>query len=375
MHYDTIIIGGGSMGMPATYFSAKSGSNTLVIDQFEPPHTFGSHHGSTRIIRYAYGEGVDYVPLVLRAKELWEEAEQLTKKKLISRVGVLNVGDENSEFIGNVILSAENFDLPLDILTKQMVENRWPGIRLQEQQIGCYEPQAGYLFVEDCITAYKDLASKAGADFSFNNEVLSIEEKNDQIHIHTTKDIYTCGKVIVTVGAWANHFLEQANIRLPLTPLRKTFAWFDAAEKFDEQHFPCFSFNEKDAIFYGFPSINQTGLKIGRHDGGRPIDPAADRSDFGEFFEDENDLTSFLERCMPEVGQLIEGKTCMYSMTPDEDFIIDYAPTSNRIIIAAGFSGHGFKFASAVGEALTQLANDEHCDYLSPRFSIKRFIP
>ncbi|GEK33142.1 N-methyl-L-tryptophan oxidase [Kurthia sibirica] len=374
MHFDTIIIGGGSMGMSAGYFSAKNGKQTLIIDRYEPPHHYGSHHGNTRIIRYAYGEGLDYVPLALRAKELWQEAEMLTQRRLISAVGVLNIGCQDDIFMKNIIQSAKDFNLPLVVMTKEEIEKKWPTIHLQQQQIGCYEPSAGYLHVEDCIAAYKDLAQLEGAYFSFNNTVLKIEQQPQHIVVHTTKGHFTADHIIVTVGAWAHHFLQEATIQLPLTPLRKTFAWFEASEHFSEEKFPCFSFIEQNATYYGFPNIDGTGLKIGRHDGGQPMDPRGKRHDFGSYIEDEGDLVHFLKRYMPSVSKLIDGQACMYSMTPDEDFIIDYAPTSKRIIIAAGFSGHGFKFASAIGELLSQLANDEKSPFLSPRFAINRFI-
>ncbi|AMA62640.1 FAD dependent oxidoreductase family protein [Kurthia sp. 11kri321] len=151
MHYHTIIIGAGSMGMPTSYFSAKNGHKTLLIDTYEPPHTFGTHHGDTRIIRYAYGEGAQYVPLALRAATLFTEAEHLTKRKLLEEVGVLNIGKEDTDFMQNVFKSAERFQLPIEKLSTSDIEKRWTGINLVHNEIGAYEPNAGFLHVEECV--------------------------------------------------------------------------------------------------------------------------------------------------------------------------------------------------------------------------------
>lgn len=374
MHYDTIIIGAGSMGMPAGYFSAKDGHKTLLIDQFNPPHDWGSHHGNTRIIRYAYGEGENYVPLALRAKELWLEAEKRTSVKLLHEVGVLNIGIENSTFMNNIKLSAKNHQLDVENLSTTEIENRWNNLTLPFKEIGCYEKSAGYLQVEECIKAYKESAEKAGAHFAFNTKVTDIISTSDGITILTNKGQYTANKIIITVGAWAKKLLKANGLNMPVSATRKTFAWFEADKSFDEANFPCFSFELGHSIYYGFPSSNGSGLKIGRHDGGQVIDPDLPSIPFGEKEEDLSDLLSFLTTYMPSISTLKFGKTCMYEMTPDEDFIIDYYPGNENIILAAGFSGHGFKFASAVGELLCRLAYKETIDYDIKPFSLNRFI-
>lgn len=371
MHYHTIIIGAGSMGMPASYFSAKDGHKTLLIDAYEPPHTFGTHHGETRIIRYAYGEGAQYVPLALRAATLFKEAEQLTKRKLLEEVGVLNIGKEDTDFMQNVFKSAERFQLPIEKLSTDEIEKRWMGITLPENEIGAYEPNAGFLHVEECIRAYKDLAAQQGAVFAFNEKVTAITEKDANIEVKTNKGCYTAEHIIVTAGAFVKELMSSIHLPLPVTILRKTFAWYESDERFSESNFPCFSFELDNATYYGFPSVNGAGLKIGRHDGGAVIDPNNDIDDFN--LSDQEELDEFLHEYMPSIQKLKFGKNCMYDVTPDEDFIIDYFPGNNRIVLASGFSGHGFKFASAIGELLVDMTNKKDINFDLSLFSLERF--
>lgn len=372
MHYNYIVIGAGSMGMAAGYYLAQRGVHTLLLDAFNPPHDNASHHGETRLIRYAYGEGVAYVPLALRAGKLWQQLETVTKQKLLHQTGVVNVGAEQSPFVQNVIESAKAYELPLEVLTATEANKKWPGMHIPNAYVACFEPTAGVLKVEDCVRAYRELAVHTGAVIRTNSRVQTIIP-GEQVTVTTVDGVtFTADHVIVTVGAWAKELLASTGLSLPISPIRKTFAWYEAAETlYDETRYPGFSFMLEDACFYGFPSIDGAGLKVGRHDGGTPISP----DDVGAPFDDTDatHLNDFLARYMPQVGALKFGKTCMYAMTPDEDFIIDRHPQYDNITIAAGFSGHGFKFASAVGEVLCELAMTGKTTLDISPFSIRRF--
>ncbi|KOS62913.1 N-methyl-L-tryptophan oxidase [Lysinibacillus agricola] len=353
MIYDVIIIGAGSMGMAAGYNLAKAGKNVLMLDAFDPPHEEGSHHGDTRIIRFAYGEGASYVPFVKRAGELWKELEALTDESLFLQTGVMNVGEETHSFIQNVKTSAKLYDLSLEQYSAAEAMEKWSGLSLPENFVACYEPTAGVLRVEACIRAYKTLAIEAGATLHTNEKVQNIEAGNI-VRVQTANSVYEAKHLIVTAGAWATELLQSMGITIPVTPTRKTFAWFEADEQlYRENVFPAYCFEFADSSYYGFPSIDGAGLKLGRHDGGEAINPNDPLRPFDE--QDTIDLQSFINRFMPQHGTLKFGKTCKYSMTPDEDFIIDFLPEHRNIVIAAGFSGHGFKFSSAVGEVLTDL--------------------
>ncbi|MGE7624520.1 N-methyl-L-tryptophan oxidase [Viridibacillus sp. NPDC096237] len=375
MHYDVIVVGAGSMGMAAGYFLSKSGKKTLLLDAFNPPHDKGSHHGETRIIRYAYGEGAEYVPLALRARDLWQDLAQQTGKEIFLQTGVINVGDKNIPFIKNVIESAKKFNLPLEVMTATEVNEKWEGLQLPLNFLGCFEPTSGVLRVESCVEAYKELAINAGATIRTDSRVVKVDPQSDKVTIYTEDGVmFTANSVIISAGAWAGELLTQLDLELPLNPIRKTFAWYDVDEKlYNQNDFPAFTFELADSIYYGFPSIDGAGLKVGRHDGGETINPDEDKLAFGEVTGDAKDLTEFLDEFMPREHDLKFGKTCMYTMTPDEDFIIDVHPKHENIAIAAGFSGHGFKFASAVGEVLCNLITKGSTDLDITPFSMQRF--
>ncbi|MFF5995508.1 N-methyl-L-tryptophan oxidase [Lysinibacillus sp. KU-BSD001] len=369
MKFDSIIIGAGSMGMAAAYFLAKAGKKVCMIDAFDPPHTNGSHHGETRIIRYAYGEGIEYVPLALRAAELWEELEHEVEKPLLLKTGVINIGNKDNAFVQTVIESARAFDLPLEVLNAEEITKRWPGIKVDDHMIAAFEPTSGVLRVEDCVAAYKALAIEAGATLHVNEPVQNIR-CGDVVVVKTAVATYEADTCIVCAGAWTSELLKP--FRLSLNPIRKTFAWFEAEEGlYGQENFPAFAVELKDACYYGFPSIDRAGYKIGRHDGGETIHPNDELRPFDE--GDALDLQQFIQSYMPQVGALKEGKVCKYTMTPDEHFIIDYLPEHKNIIVASGFSGHGFKFSSAIGEMLAQMVIDGKSKLSNELFKLSRF--
>ncbi|WP_042221988.1 N-methyl-L-tryptophan oxidase [Oceanobacillus manasiensis] len=374
MNYDVIIIGAGSMGMAAGYYLSKSGKRTLLLDSFNPPHNKGSHHGDTRIIRYAYGEGEEYVPFILKAHELWNDLEKASGKQLFTQTGVLNVGKEESAFIQNIISSAKSYSLPLDVMDASAVHDRWSSITLPDDFIGCFEPTSGVLKSEEIIKAYRELAELNSATILTNSRVKDISIRDDSVTIKTDEQTYYSDKLVITAGAWSGDLLSMVDLDLPLTAVRKTFAWFDANETFyNHNNFPAFAFDTVQGTYYGFPSIEGSGLKVGRHDGGNPIRPDDSLVDFGEMAEDEGDLARFLTQYIPNISQLKYGKTCMYTHTPDDKFIIDLHPKYSNVAIAAGFSGHGFKFSSAVGQALSNLIISGKNDVDISQFSINRF--
>jgi len=372
-HYDVIVIGAGSMGMAAGYFLAKKGAKTLLIDAFDPPHDHASHHGETRIIRHAYGEGRQYVRLVLRAQELWEALERESGYTLFERTGVLGIGEPSSPFLTETFASAAQYGLPVERLNAAQIRKRWPGITLPDDFIGCFEPDSGVLYSERCIQVFRELALKFGADLTVNTPVKNIQYDRHGVTVDTISGTYRGKNVIVTAGAWAGKLLPE--LQLPLQPTRKVFAWFETnAPLFEPAQFPAFTFDLGDRTFYGFPSFNGSGLKVGRHDGGEPTDPDTLNRAFGTNASDEGDLRSFLDRFMPQAsGRLKQGKVCLYTKTPDDHFIIDRHPNFSHVVIAAGFSGHGFKFSSAIGEVLCQMVTGEEEHHDLSLFSLRRF--
>ncbi|WP_368657803.1 N-methyl-L-tryptophan oxidase [Metabacillus halosaccharovorans] len=374
MNYDVIIIGAGSMGMAAGYYLSKSGKKTLLLDSFHPPHNKGSHHGETRIIRYAYAEGEEYVPFILKAQELWNRLERDTGKPLFIPTGVLSVGNKESNFIQNTISSSTTYSLPLEVMNPVEVQNRWSGITMPNDFIGCFEPTSGVLKCEESIKAFQMLAEMNGATILSNSRVKEIHIQEEKVTIKTSDKTFYSNSLVVAAGAWSGHLLSMLDLDLPLTPVRKTFAWFDANEKlYNCNDFPAFAFETSQGLYYGFPSVDGAGLKVGRHDGGERINPDEAMKQFGEIEEDKGDLIQFLNHYLPEIGQLKYGKTCMYTLTPDDKFVIDLHPKYSNVAIAAGFSGHGFKFSSAVGQALSNLIVSGKNEIDISQFSIDRF--
>lgn len=378
--YDVIIVGAGSMGMAAGYYLAEQGVDVLLIDTFDPPHDQGSHFGETRIIRHAYGEGREYVPLALRSQHLWEELEKKSHLKIFNRVGAIGFGEKNnSPFIDEAIESGAEHNLDVTYLSGGELQKQFPGLQLPGEYHGFYEPHSGLLYSENCIQAYRELATEFGAHISVNNKVIDLKSDGTTVEVETEKGTFTADKLIMSAGAWTNELTEKLDLKLPLIPSRQPIAWFEADESLFNMHrFPVFMAevpaSEDNAIYYGFPSVNQSGLKIGRHDVEDAIHPDTMNRDFGFKESDEAHLRTFLNTYMPQAsGTLEKGVICIYTRTPDGHFIIDNHPVHENIFIAAGFSGHGFKFASVVGEILAELATTGKTEHDISLFKMNRF--
>lgn len=375
MKSDVIIVGAGSMGMAAGYYLTIEGKSVLLLDSFNPPHDRGAHHGDTRIIRHAYGEGTSYVPLALRAQKLWFDLEQQSGRKLFYQTGVLNVGTRDSSFIQQVISSSEAYSLPLQTVDSSEIHTVWPGISLPEGYVGSFESDSGVLKSEECIRAYRELLEHHQVSILTNTSLQDLSIDSAGVTVQTADESYTGRALIVTAGAWSSKLLPLMNIHPPLVTKRKTFAWFEADDfLFGEEQFPAFTFETSLGHYYGFPSMGGAGLKVGRHDGGLRINPDEAIPEFGALQEDEEDLRMFLSRFMPLANtKLRKGKTCTYTLTPDENFIIDAHPAYPHIAFAAGFSEHGFKFSSVVGEILCQLITTGRSEHDISLFSMSRF--
>lgn len=365
--FDTIIIGAGSMGMAAGYYLARSGQRVLLLDEFEPPHTEGSHHGDTRMLRTAYGEGAAYVPLVLRARELWLELEQAfaewiaadgagLAERLFAPTGVLGVLSSRSPMIAEIDESTRTYGLPSELLSGREAMSRWSGLKVHDDEVLRFDPHGGVLFSEACIRAYKLGCKRLGASFQFGHSIERLEITDDRVSVHSGGTCFEAAHLILSAGAGTPELLAEwlPEWQLPLQPVRKTIAWFETegTTYAAASGFPAYYSDGPIGMYYGFPDFGD-GVKVGRHDGGRP----ATRKTVDRVFsvDDEAELRQFLQHTLPGAnGWRSREAVCLYTMTPDEHFIIDAHPEHRHVLLAAGFSGHGFKFASAVGEALSQ---------------------
>ncbi|MTH46572.1 N-methyl-L-tryptophan oxidase [Intestinirhabdus alba] len=370
MKYDLIIIGSGSVGAAAGYYATRAGLKVLMTDAHMPPHQQGSHHGDTRLIRHAYGEGEKYVPLLLRAQALWDELSALSEDPVFVRSGVLNLGPADSPFLVNVARSAARWQLNVEPLDAVAVAARWPEIRLPENAAALFEADSGFLRSELAIKTWVRLAQEAGCAQLFNCPVTAMHHDGDGVVVETADGRYRAQKALVSAGTWVQALVPD----LPVQPVRKVFAWYQADGRYDtKNHFPAFTGELPNGDrYYGFPAENNA-LKIGRHSGGQPIRSPEERRPFAAVASDGAEAFPFLRSVLPGVGCCLRGAACTYDNTPDEDFIIDTLPGRENTLIISGLSGHGFKFAPVLGELAAAFACDKPTDFdLSP-FRLSRF--
>jgi sarcosine oxidase len=352
-HYDVIVVGLGAMGSAAAYQLARRGQRVLGLDAFAAGHTLGSSHGETRIIRMAYIEHPNYVPLLRRAYQLWAQLETEARTKLLHQTGGLFVGPPEGSFVVGSLASAREHGLPHSLLEAGEIRHRFPMFQARSHEVGLYEEEAGVLLPERCIQAHLDLAQAAGAELHHAEPVTTWSERG----VETEQGRYTADKLIVTVGAWAGKVLRD--LGLPLQPERSPIFWFQArwdAAQFEIGRLPIWIWQDPGyGDFYGTPHLEWPGAKVGMHHTRQYVDPdTVDRKVSGA---DEQPVREFLERCVPDLaGSVADSRVCLYTNTPDEDFVVDRHPEFANVYYAAGFSGHGFKFAGVIGEVLADLA-------------------
>lgn len=370
MTYDLIIVGSGSVGAAAGCYAANSGLKVLMIDSAHPPHAQGSHHGDTRLMRHAYGEGEKYVPLILRAQVLWDALAEISGAKLFHRTGVINVGPAHSLFINNMKSSAVKYALPLEEMSATEVQARWPELVIPDDYIGLFESDAGVLKSEIAVETYLRLAKQGGAEQLFNCPVNNIQYQDDKVTVITDEGSYVGTKLLISAGTCVKKLLPE----LPITPVRKIFAWHQADGRYSENNrFPAFTAETPDGQqYYGFPS-EENELKVARHSGGQIISEPEQRLPFGRVAGDGLEVFPFLREFLPGIGCCLHGAACSYDNTPDEDFIIDTLPGQDNTLIISGLSGHGFKFASVLGEIACQFALGKTFQFDLSAFSLSRF--
>lgn len=370
MIYDLIVVGSGSVGAATGFYATQSGLSVLMIDSAHPPHSQGAHHGETRLIRHAYGEGKRYIPLILRAQTLWDELERQSGERIMHRSGILNLAPFTSPFIQNVIDSANALQLDVALLQADEVRKRWPQITVPDGYLGVFEPHSGFLKCQQAVRSWVQLAKQAGCAQLFNCAVTKMGHDGDVQLVTTSDGVFRARKLLISAGTWVRQLVND----LPIAPVRKVFAWYQADGRYSENnHFPGFIVEMPDGShFYGFPADNNA-LKVGRHDGGQLMDKPADRKPFGSFAADGSEAFGFLRQFLPGVGVCLHGEACSYDNTPDGDFIIDTLPGEPNRLIITGLSGHGFKFASVLGELASEFAQNKPFSFDLTPFSLARF--
>ena len=373
MHYDAIVIGCGGMGSAALRALALKGKRVLGIEQFEPGHDRGSSHGHSRIIRLAYNEHPDYVPLLRRAFELWSDIEVETGQRLFVKTGGLDIGPMDGRVVTGALAACRTHSLAHEWMTGPEIHRRFPGVEVPEHYGAVFHEEAGYLNPEACIDAMVASAVGHGAALKEGETLQSLERLSDGWDLCTDRGRYTADQVIVTAGAWSQFVLPDLE-RLAI-PERQVVGWFDSLDpsRFSAEQFPVFILDSPYGEYYGFPiDEGGRGFKIGRfHHLKEEVDPRKSLATPDE--SDEAVLRQAIEGFFPLAGgKLQRMQTCMFTNSPDGHFIIDRHPDSSHLIVAAGFSGHGFKFACVVGELLAALACDPDASPV-PLFAWDRF--
>jgi sarcosine oxidase len=350
---DVAIIGMGTMGSFAAVELARRGLSVIGFDRFTPPHGRGSHSGSTRIYRIAYPEGTGYVKLAQRAGDLWDAAAEDFGARLLHRTGMLYMGRPDEPLIQEVRDSAVSNQLLTETLTAEEIYRRYPAFEIPEDYTGILDTQAGWIDVDTSITAAHAYARTLGVTCLFEQAVTGWDASTDGVRVHLENETIHAGRLIITAGAWASSLLSE--LQLPLAIKRKVIAWFapERPELFAAGRVPVFTFPEN--FLYGFPGVPGLGVKVAEHMGGSYL-AGADGAVAPPGPADLDPITATVAKYMPGLGsRIVKSATCLYTMTSDDDFIVDRHPHFSNVVFAAGFSGHGFKFAPLIAEALADL--------------------
>lgn len=371
--YDVIVAGVGGMGSAALMHLADRGKRVLGIEASTVPNSLGSSHGETRIIRLAYFEHSSYVPLLRRAYALWRQLEKRSGRNLLRITGGLDAGAPDSSVFTGSLASCRDHDLTHEVLTAADVSRRFPAYHLPAGHRAVFQPDAGYLLSEDCVETHAAMAVAAGADLRTGERLLGWERGAPGIRVHTDRGEYGAERMVVTTGAWTGSLLPAlADVAVPE---RQVVGWFrpGRAELFAPARFPIFVNEVAGGTFYGFPIHRIPGFKLGRfHHRGEVANP--DALDREIHPADEAILRAHVRECFPDAdGEMVKATVCMFVNSPDEHFIIDLHPALPDVVIGAGFSGHGFKFCSVVGEILADLAIDGRSRQETGLFRAGRF--
>jgi sarcosine oxidase len=354
--YDAIVVGVGAMGSATSYYLARRGKRVLGIERFGILHTMGSSHGHTRIIRLAYLEHPSYVLLLRRAYELWREIQGKAGEQLLYITGSIDAGPEDSFVFKGSWESCKLHDLPHEVLTGSELRRRYPGYRLPPEHLALVQPEGGFLAPERCIVSYVMAAQSLGAEIHAYEKVLEWVPLEGGVRVRTDRDTYEADRLVVTAGAWNGGLLDVLD-RLAV-PERQVLAWLQPTrpEYFQPDIFPVFNLLVDEGRFYGFPVHSVPGFKFGKyHHLEEATDP--DEVDREVHDYDERLLRGFAERYFPDsCGPTMDLQTCMFTNTEDNHFVIDLHPDYSQVSFASPCSGHGFKFASVIGEIMADLA-------------------
>jgi monomeric sarcosine oxidase len=377
--YDVIVLGAGAMGSAAAYYLAKAGQRVLLLEQFEIDHQKGSSYGLSRLIRYSYNDP-RYVKLVRAAFPLWHALEEATGETLYMQCGGIDFGNPSSKYLQDTMRSLREMDIAHEILTPEEGRKRFPQFNFTDDMVVVYQPDAGLLKVSACVKAHVRLAEQHGATIRDNTPVLDVRIHDDSVEVDVEGETITADRLVVTAGGWAGRLLQRVGLNLPLEVQRCQVMFLKPKDgdmtPYQIGQMPAFIGVRSDDVMdsiYGMPDYEGTGFKAAYHQG----QPVAHPSEVN--YTPDADL---LDRSREDIGrdfpvlldaELSLARVCLYTVTPDEDFVIDHHPHHSNVVIAAGFSGHGFKFSTLIGSILKDLSMTGETEHDLSLFKIDRF--
>jgi sarcosine oxidase len=373
--YDVIVVGLGGMGSAAARHLAARGVRVLGLERFTPAHDQGSSHGGSRIIRQSYFEDPAYVPLLLRAYELWAEAEKEADADLLTLTGGLYLGPPHSTTFAGSLRAAREWDLPHEVLEPDELRARFPTFAPAPDELAVFEERAGFVRPEAAVAAHLELAARNGADLRFGQQVLSWDAAaGDGVRVRTAEGEHTAERLVIAPGAWAPAVL--AGLGLPLRVERQVQYWFAPPGGVDPYiGNPVYVAEQAEgAQIYGFPAMDgpDGGVKVAFFRRGHDADP--DALDRVVTDAEVQEMRTRVADTLPGlVGPVVRTVPCMYTTTPDEHFVIATHPEHAGVTVACGFSGHGFKFVPVVGEILADLATTGTTAHPIALFDPRRF--
>lgn len=372
--YDVIIIGLGAMGSAASYYLSKNGVKVLGLDTYEPPHKLGSSHGHTRVIREAYHEGTSYVPIVKRAYELWNELDHEIEDKLILEYGGMYLGDDG-KYLSDAKKSAKKYDIPIKEFSSKEIKEKYNILNPPNNFKGLLENRSGAVFPEKAISNFLSKSINNGSSHNYNEKVIGWGKQSKFYKVETDKNNYFAEKLIFSSGAWIKNLVPS--LKLPVKIERQVLFWFDPIKDKDKFHYsnmPNTGWDLDNGMeFYTQPNIENKGFKVAMHHNGKFISENDLNRESNA--DDLSIVKNFLEEYIPLAnGKLIDSRVCVYTNTPDFDFIIDFYPNDENIIICSPCSGHGFKFTPAIGEICSEFVINNGTNYDLSEFSIKRLM-
>jgi sarcosine oxidase len=371
--YDAIVVGIGAMGSATVFQLARRGRRVLGLERYDVLHPFGSSHGLTRIIRLAYSEHPSYVPLLRRAYELWHELEELDGRRLLYTTGSLEGGLADGHVFAGAREAAELHRLTFDVMSGEEVNARWPGYRLPSDHRVVFQPEGGFLASEECILAHVRQAMAEGGEIHWREPALEWGAQGDGVWVRTDRGRYEAGRLILSAGAWMGKVVPE--LAALAVPERQVLAWLQPSkpELFRLESFPVFNLEVEEGRYYGFPEWGIPGFKFGKyHHLEERADP--DAMDREPNARDEEVLRAFARRYFPYgEGPTVALKACLFTNTPDEHFILDVHPSYPQVTLASPCSGHGYKFASVIGEIVTDLVERGQTSHDLSLFRLDRF--